>query len=148
MALVTALIVVLRYALNEGTIVLQESVVYLHGCAFMLGIAYAFRHDRHVRVDLIYSKLNRRTQLCIDMIGNLVCLVPVCIFIVYFSASYVISSWEVLEGSPEVGGIPGIFLLKTLIPVMAATLLAQGLAEVARGILDLRDGAMGGEGNR
>lgn len=138
MAFVTVLIVVLRYALNEGAIALQESVIYMHGLVFMLGIPYALKEGRHVRVDLIYARLTVRSRIYVDVAGHLLCLVPVCAFILYFSASYVLSSWRVLEGSPEVGGIQGIFLLKTLILIMPAALLCQGMAEAARGILALR----------
>lgn len=135
MALVTVLIVVLRYAFNEGAIVLQESVIYMHAVVFMLAIPYALKHDQHVRVDLIYARLTPRTRGQVDLVGHVLFLLPVCGLVLYSSANYVLGSWRVLEGSPEVGGIPGIFLLKTLIPVMAATLLLQGLAEIARGIL-------------
>jgi len=138
MAFVTVLIVVLRYAFSQGAIVLQESVIYMHALVVMLGIPYALKEDRHVRVDLIYARLTERSRIYIDVIGHLICLVPVCVCVVYFSASYVLSSWRVLEGSPEVGGIPGMFLLKSLIPIMAASLLVQGLAEAARGILRIR----------
>jgi TRAP-type mannitol/chloroaromatic compound transport system permease small subunit len=139
MALVTVTIVVLRYAFNQGAIVLQESVIYMHGVVLMLGIPYALKENRHVRVDLIYARLSDRGRTLVDVVGHLLLLVPVCGFVVYFSSAYVISSWRVLEGSPEVGGIQGIFLLKTLIPIMAMALMAQGLAETARGILKIRD---------
>lgn len=141
MALTTMLIVVLRYAFNQGAIVLQESVIYMHALVLMLGIPYALKEDRHVRVDLIYTRLTERSRILINVVGHLVCLVPVCVFILYFSAGYVLSAWRVLERSPEVGGIPGVFLLKTLIPIMAAALLLQGIAEAARGLLSLRERA-------
>jgi len=142
MALVTVLIVVLRYAFSEGAIMLQESVIYMHSLVFMLAIPYALRHDRHVRVDLVYARLAPRTRTWVDLVGHLIFLLPVCGLILYTSVSYVGSSWRVLEGSPEVGGIPAIFLLKTLIPIMAATLLTQGLAEIARAVL-----VLGGRGS-
>ena len=110
----------LRYAFNEGAIMLQESVIYMHALVFMLGIPYALKENQHVRVDLIYARLGERQRTLIDIVGHLTCLLPVCVFILYFSFGYVINSWQVLEGSPEVGGIPGVFLLKTLIPIMAA----------------------------
>ncbi len=138
MAIITVLIVVLRYALNEGAIILQESVIYMHAVVVMLGIPYALKEGRHVRVDLIFTKLSERNRTLVDVLGHLLFLAPVCILIVYVSSNYVFNSWRVLEGSPEVGGIPAIFLLKTLIPVMALMLLAQGFAEAARGILKIR----------
>ena len=61
-----------------------------------------------------------------------------CVTILVFSLPYVASSWRVLEGSSEVGGIPGLFLLKSLIPLTAALLLLQGLAEVVRLIPQLK----------
>lgn len=139
MAAVTVCIVVVRYVLDEGTIALQESVVYMHGITFMLGIAYALKEGAHVRVDVIYSRLSADAKARIDLVGHLIFLVPTCTAILYFSTNYVARSWHVMEGSPEVGGIPAVFLLKTLIPLMAGTLLLQGLAEVARAIRQLRD---------
>jgi TRAP-type mannitol/chloroaromatic compound transport system permease small subunit len=134
----TVLVVVLRYALDRGAIVLQESVLYLHGITFMLGIPYALKHGAHVRVDLIYSRLGIRGRAVIDLLGHVLFLIPVCIAIIVFSHTYVMNAWRILERSPEVGGLPAVFLLKTLIPLMAALLLLQGLAEITRCIVALR----------
>lgn len=132
MVLGTTLIVVLRYALNQGSILLQEAVLYLHAVVFMLGIPYALKADAHVRVDLIYGRLGVRARTAIDLIGHVLFLLPVAAAIYLYSQGYVARSWRILEGSSEVGGIPGVFLLKTLIPVMAVLLVLQGLAEIAR----------------
>ena len=132
MALVTVVIVVLRYAFDQGAIVLQESVMYMHGFVFMLGIPYALKMDTHVRVDLIYSRLSTNRRALINLLGHLFFLIPVCLFILVYSQSYVMSSWRLLEGSAEVGGIPAVFILKSLIPAMAILLLLQGLAECIR----------------
>ncbi|HEX7036242.1 MAG TPA: TRAP transporter small permease subunit [Pseudomonadales bacterium] len=139
MVLGTTLIVVLRYALNEGSILLQEAVLYLHAVVFMLGIPYTLKADGHVRVDLVYSRLGPRARTVIDLIGHVLFLLPVAGVLLLYSQSYVARSWRILEGSSEVGGIPGVFLLKTLIPVLAVLLVLQGLAEIARGIRTLRD---------
>lgn len=137
MVLGTTLIVVLRYALNEGSILLQEAVLYLHALVFMLGIPYALKADAHVRVDLVYSRLGPRGRTVINLIGHVLFLLPVAGALLLYSQSYVTRSWRILEGSSEVGGIPGVFLLKTLIPVLAVLLLLQGLAEIARCIRTL-----------
>jgi TRAP-type mannitol/chloroaromatic compound transport system permease small subunit len=138
MVLVTVLVVVLRYALNQGSIVLQETVMYLHAVTFMLGIPFALKHDGHVRVDLIYSRLGARGRVVVNLLGHLLFLVPVSISIIVFSYTYVANAWRILERSAEVGGLPATFLLKTLIPVMAGLLLLQGLAEIARCVVELR----------
>jgi TRAP-type mannitol/chloroaromatic compound transport system permease small subunit len=135
MVIGTAVIVLLRYALSQGAILLQETVLYMHAVAFMLGIPYALKADVHVRVDLVYSRLGRRGRAVVDLLGHLLFLVPVAVAIMVYSRNYVASSWRIFEGSSEVAGIPGVFLLKTLIPLMAGLLLLQGLAEIVRCVL-------------
>jgi TRAP-type mannitol/chloroaromatic compound transport system permease small subunit len=110
----------------------------MHGVVFMMGIPYALKENRHVRVDLIYARLSEHARTRINMIGHVLCLIPVCVLILYFAIPYVFASWRVLESSPEVGGIPAVFLLKTLIPIAAVALLLQGVAEIARGALKIR----------
>jgi TRAP-type mannitol/chloroaromatic compound transport system permease small subunit len=131
----TVVVVVLRYGFDIGAMMLQESVVYMHGIVFMLGIGYTLKVDGHVRVDLVYSRLSPVARRRIDLVGHVVFLLPVAAFILIGSLDYVAASWRVLEKSPEVGGIPAVFLLKTLIPLMAAALLLQGLIEIARTLL-------------
>lgn len=141
MALLTVIVVVLRYAFGEGTIALQESIIYAHGLVMMLGIAYTLKQDAHVRVDLFYSRLGPRGKARINLLGHCLFLLPVGITIFWTSLPYVTASWRILEGSSEVGGIPAVFALKTLIPLMAFLLVLQGLAEIARLTLALRSAA-------
>ncbi len=122
---VTCVVVVLRYAFDTGAIFLQESVVYMHGAAFLCGLAYALQHDAHVRVDLLYSRMPPMRKATVNLVGHVLLLMPLCATIVIVSWPYAAESWAVLEGSPEVAGIPAVFLLKTLIPVSAALLLLQ-----------------------
>lgn len=122
---ITCIVVTLRYAFEIGTIFLQESVVYLHGTAFLVGLSYALQHDAHVRVDIIYSRLARRTQALVNGLGHTLLLMPLCVAILLFSWDYTVSAWVVLEGSSEVAGVPAVFLLKTLIPVSALLLFLQ-----------------------
>ncbi|MEM8769519.1 MAG: TRAP transporter small permease subunit, partial [Pseudomonadota bacterium] len=137
---ITAAVVLLRYGFNAGAIALQESVLYLHATAFMLGIASTLKDGGHVRVDVMYSRLGPRAQAAIDLMGHCLFLLPVAGTIFWLSLPYVQASWAILEGSPEVGGIPGIFLLKSLIPLMALLLAVQGLAEILKAAKILRQG--------
>jgi TRAP-type mannitol/chloroaromatic compound transport system permease small subunit len=127
----------MRYAFDRGGIVLQESVMYLHAAVFMLAIPYTLKEDAHVRVDLVYSRLSPRGKTWVDLFGHLFFLVPVAAAILYLSYPYVVRSWQIGEGSSEVGGIPAVFLLKSLVPLMATLLLAQGSAEIFRCICRL-----------
>lgn len=131
MVLLTFAIVILRYALNSGGVLLQESVMYLHGTLFMLAIALGVGNNTHVRVDILYSRRSPEQQAWIDLVGHILFLLPVAGFMIWVSLPYVSNSWQILEGSSEVGGIPGVFLLKTLIPLTGALLFCQGIAGVA-----------------
>jgi TRAP-type mannitol/chloroaromatic compound transport system permease small subunit len=131
MVLLTFAIVILRYALNTGDVLLQESVMYLHGAFFMLAIALGVGENTHVRVDIFYSRLTPDQQGWIDLAGHILFLLPVAGFMVWVSLPYVGNSWRILEGSAEVGGIPAVFLLKTLIPLTGVLLIFQGVAGIA-----------------
>ncbi|MGR4070350.1 TRAP transporter small permease subunit [Halomonas sp. LR3S48] len=135
-------IVVMRYVFSLHSVVMQESVMYMHAMVFMLGAAWTLRHDGHVRVDIFYRKLSARGRAWIDLLGTLFLLFPVVLFIAISSFGYVSSSWAILERSPD-GGIPGVFLLKSLILIMMALLLLQGVAQVMRQVLILRGKAPG-----
>ncbi len=132
MALATGLVVVLRYGFNVGSQALQESVNYLHAAVFMLGAAYTLQRDAHVRVDIFYRRWSPRTRAWIDCIGSIVLLAPMCVFIFWISLTYVCNSWAIRESSADPGGLGAVFLLKSLIPILAVTLLLQGLAEILR----------------
>jgi TRAP-type mannitol/chloroaromatic compound transport system permease small subunit len=140
MALLTALIVVLRYGFNVGSILAQEAVTYMHGTLFLLGAAYALKSGAHVRVDIFYRSFSARTRAWIDSLGGIVFLLPLCVFIFASSWDYVQESWSMREASPEPGGIPAVFLLKTLIPMAAVNLGLQGAAEILRNALFLVEG--------
>ena len=132
MAVAVAAIVLLRYAFAQNTILIQEAVGYAHGLVLMLGIAYTLKEGGHVRVDILYSGRSPRWRAWVDLLGHLFLLLPVAGLMLATSLPYAASAWRILEGSSEVGGLPGVFLLKTLIPLMAALLLLQGLSEIGK----------------
>ena len=138
MALITFAVVLFRYGFNLGAIAVQESVLYLHAIAFMLGIPYALKTDEHVRVDVIYGRLEPSAKARINLIGHCLFLLPVAGPLFWLSLPYVGASWRILEGSPEVGGIPAVFVLKTLIPLTSALLFLQGLAGIMQAVHTIR----------
>lgn len=116
---------------------MQESVTYLHSIVFMLGAAYALKRDGHVRVDIVYQRTRTNTRAWIDLVGFIFLLLPMCGFVVWSSWDYTLASWSIREGSREAGGLAGLFLLKSLIPIMAIFLLVQGLAQAFKSILTI-----------
>jgi TRAP-type mannitol/chloroaromatic compound transport system permease small subunit len=134
LVLVTFIVVVLRYVFDSGSIALQETTTYFHATIFLVGMAYTLQHDAHVRVDIFYSRLSKQGQAWVDLCGALFLLLPFMLFISWISWEYIVDSWAVMEGSREAGGLPGVFLLKSLILVMTSLLSLQALTQVARNI--------------
>ncbi len=132
MALLTTTVVILRYGFSKGSIAMQESVTYLHGSLFMLGVAYALQAGAHVRVDIFYRGFTDRQRAWVDALGGILFLLPLCGVILVTSWGYVLDAWSIRESSPEPGGIPFLYVLKTLIPVMAINLAVAGIAEILR----------------
>ncbi|TQV82742.1 TRAP transporter small permease subunit [Exilibacterium tricleocarpae] len=135
MMIITCIVVTMRYGFGLGSIALQESVTYLHACVFLLGAAFTLKRDGHVRVDIFYRRFSARGRAWVDSLGTLVFLLPVCGFLLAASWDFVATSWAIREVSPDPGGIPAVFVLKTLLPLAAVTLALQGLAEIARNLL-------------
>ena len=137
MVLVTFLVVLLRYGFDLGWIAMQESIIYMHAFVFMAGAAYTLRHNGHVRVDIFYTRMSASTQAWINLLGTLGMLLPVCIFILWVSWDYVVSSWMLMEGSREAGGLPLVFLLKSFIPLLVILLGLQGISVVCHSLLTI-----------
>jgi len=138
MAVLTTVVVVMRYGFNTGSIAGQEAVTYLHATLFMLGAAYALKTDAHVRVDIFYRRFSPTAKAWVNALGGIVFLLPFCVLIMLISSDYVRQAWRIREISVDSGGIPAVFLLKSLIPAMALTLLLQGIAEILRNLARLR----------
>ncbi|UTW44691.1 TRAP transporter small permease subunit [bacterium SCSIO 12696] len=130
MALLTTTVVVMRYVLEINSIALQESVTYLHATVFLMGAAFTLKRGGHVRVDLFYRRLQPRWQALVDALGGLLLLLPMCVVIFWLCLDYVAASWQVREVSTEPGGLPFVYLLKSLLLMMPITLGLQALADI------------------
>jgi TRAP-type mannitol/chloroaromatic compound transport system permease small subunit len=137
LVLVTFGVVVLRYLFEIGSIALQEAILYLHASLFLLGAAYTLKADGHVRVDIVYHRLSPRGRALVDLLGAILLLLPVCGFLLWISWDYVATSWSLREGSRETGGLPYVYLLKTLIPLASGLLILQGISQALRSLVML-----------
>jgi TRAP-type mannitol/chloroaromatic compound transport system permease small subunit len=138
MVLIAFTVVLLRYVYGLGWVAMQESFVWLHGTVFMMGAAYTLLHDGHVRVDVFYRPASARTKAMINLFGCLFLLIPMMLVVLYYSQGFVSRSWARFEGSSEAGGLPGVFLLKTVIPIFCILMIMQGISLMARSILVLK----------
>lgn len=130
LVLVTFTVVMLRYLFQLGWIAMQESILYLHAALFLLGAAYTLKKNGHVRVDIFYRGFTPRRKALVDLLGSLFLLLPVCSFLLWASWGYVTKAWSIQEGSQEAGGLPYVYLLKTLIPIANVLLIIQGISQV------------------
>lgn len=137
LVLISALVVVLRYGFNSGSIAMQESIMYNHAILFMLGIAYTYEQDKHVRVDVFYSLFNERKKAWVNFLGTLLLALPVMSFIIWSSWDYVLTSWQIHEGSSEAGGLAYLYMLKTLIIIMAGLVILQSISIVIQSAITL-----------
>lgn len=139
MVLVTFVVVVLRYVFDIGWIWMQESVTWMHALVFMLAASYTLGHDEHVRVDIFYRGMNEQKKALVNLLGALFLLAPTWLFLIIVSWDYVAASWAVQESSMEAGGLPGLFLLKSIIPLTAVLMLLQGVSQALSGFLAAKE---------
>ncbi|MBD0427681.1 TRAP transporter small permease subunit [Aquisalinus flavus] len=132
--LIQVAVVIMRYVFGVNHIWLQELIVWLFGVMFLMTAAYALLSDEHVRVDIFYRDASPRRKALVNFIGTYLFLFPVCILIVWAAGPYIFRAWDVLEGSRETSGLPGVFLLKSMIPAFAILLALAGFALASQSV--------------
>ena len=130
-------VVVLRYVFNIGFVWMQDIYVWLHAIAFTLGAGYALLHDHHVRVDIFYRPASERYKAWLNLLGVLLLLLPFVTILVYWGWGYVVRSWMLQERSQNVGGMHGLYVIKSCLIAFAVLVGLQGLSIAARSILIL-----------
>ncbi|WP_341706826.1 TRAP transporter small permease subunit [Halopseudomonas sp.] len=132
MVLLTCAVVLLRYGFNIGATATQEVVLYAHSLVFLGAAAWALQRDAHVRVDIFYRRLQHRGKALIDLTGSLLLLLPMCLFLAWNCWDYVGMSWQRQERSADAGGLPWVYLHKSFILLLVASLLLQALAQILK----------------
>jgi TRAP-type mannitol/chloroaromatic compound transport system permease small subunit len=128
LVLVVFVDVVMRYLFNTSFVFTQELEWHLFGFIFLIGAGYTLLHDGHVRVDIIYQRLGFKGQAWVNLCGVLLFLIPGCVMVITTGWKFAATSFGMLEGSPDPGGIPFRFILKGCIPVGFVLLLLQGIS--------------------
>ena len=130
-------VVVLRYVFSIGFVWLQELYVWSHAAVFLLGAGYTLLHEGHVRIDVIYRKSSIRYKAIVNLLGIMIFAIPLLYLILEKSWPLIIRSWENLERSAEAGGMPGVFILKSLIAVFAILFGLQFFSLLVKSLNDL-----------
>ncbi|WP_322866204.1 TRAP transporter small permease subunit [Aquicoccus sp. G2-2] len=130
-------VVVERYIFAISYVWMQDLYIWLNGAMFTAVAGYALLKDDHVRVDIFYRPASMRRRAAIDLLGVVVFLLPFTWIVYSYSMPFVRRSWTYMENSANVGGMPGLFILKSFIIAFAALLALQGVAMICRSILVL-----------
>jgi len=125
-----AINVTLRYTLNITSVLSYELEWHLFASVFLLATGWALTEDRHVRVDVFYQKFKPKTQAWINLIGTVFLLLPFCIVSISESISFVLSSYTINESSPDPGGLPFRWIIKSTIPLGFFLLLLAGISQL------------------
>lgn len=135
--LICFLNVYLRYAVGVGFVWLQESYIWTHVAAIMLGSSYALLQGAFVRVDPLYSRMSERGKAWIDLFGTILFLGPFLGMMGYAGWSFFLASWKMNERSAYDSGLPAIYVLKGTLLIFVTLVALQGIAIVCRCVLTL-----------
>ncbi|WP_324755279.1 TRAP transporter small permease subunit [Roseovarius sp. Pro17] len=130
-------VVVQRYVFAISYVWMQDLYIWLSGAMFTAVAGFALMRDDHVRVDIFYRPARVRTRAVIDLIGALVFLLPFTAVVYVYSMPFVQRAWSYSEASANVGGMPGLYILKTFIIAFALLLALQAIAMICRSVLVL-----------
>jgi TRAP-type mannitol/chloroaromatic compound transport system permease small subunit len=137
LVLVVSYDVISRYVFNASKVWVQELQWHIFALIFLLGAAWTLKHNRHVRVDLVYQRLSTKAQAWVNLLGFTVFLLPFCLLIIITGYHSTAFSWANHEASGNPGGLPMRYLLRGMIPLAFIWLMIQGFAEAARSLLIL-----------
>ena len=132
MVLVVFTDVIMRYAFRKSWVFTQELEWHLFGLVYLLGAGYTMLYDEHVRVDIVYSRWPPRKRAWFDFVLYFVFFYPSAIMVMSTAWPFVRDSYRVLEGSPDPGGVPFRFLLKSVIIVGFAILTLQAISQTIK----------------
>ena len=128
-----------RYLFNTSWAGIVELEWHLFSFIFLLGAAYALKHDRHVRVDVFYQNFTPKQQAWVNLLGTLLFLLPFCFIVIRESWQFTANAWHIQEGSPDPGGLPARYVVKAAIPIGFLLLLLQALSLLFQSILTITD---------
>ncbi|MCX7567765.1 TRAP transporter small permease subunit [Sulfitobacter sp. F26169L] len=135
--LVCFTVVVQRYLFAASYVWMQDLYIWLNGAMFTAVAGFALMRGDHVRVDIFYRPAKPRTKALVDLLGSVLFLLPFCAVVYTYSMPFVMRAWSYSEASANVGGMPGLYILKSFIIVFVGLLALQGIGMILRSVLVL-----------
>ena len=129
-----------RYALDAPNAWAFDAMIIMYGTLFMMAGAYTLSKNGHVRGDVLYGFFRPRTQATIDLVLYIVFFIPGVVALAWAGYDYAAQSWAINEHSNITADGPPIYPFKTVIPFAGAFLLLQGIVEIVRCVICLRQG--------
>lgn len=134
--------VVARYVFNSVDIGLQELEWHFFSAMFLFGIGYTLKEDAHVRVDVIYDHFGSVYKAWVNILGNLLFVIPFSCLVAYYGYSYALDAYQIGEGSGDPGGLPHRWIVRSFISASSLFVILCSTQVIARNIGLLRRGAM------
>ena len=141
LTLVVSIEVFKRYILNAPTAWIFDFNNMLYGTLFMLCGAYTLAAAGHVRADFVYIYMKPRWQATLDLILYILFFIPGILGLIYAGADFAAISWRIGEHSTVTAEGPPVYQFKTMIPIGGALVMLQGLAEIVRCVIAIRNNA-------
>jgi len=127
-----------RYLFSSGSVALQELEWHLFDLVILFSIAYTFRMNSHVRVDIFYANYSQKTQLLVDIVATLLFIVPFSALIIYIGFDFTLMSYLQHEASSDPGGLTSRWIVKSFMPLAFVFLALEALSSLYRKIGEYR----------
>lgn len=141
LALIIVLVIVIdvffRYVFSITSSASFELEWHLFAALFLLSAGWALKEDKHVRVDVFYHRFTDKQKAIVNLTGSLLFLLPICIIGIGEGFQFTKNAWLIHETSPDPGGLPYRFLIKSTIPAGFLLLGLQGISQALKSLKQL-----------
>jgi len=124
---------VVRKVFNTSSNAYLEVQWYLFAASFLIAAGYTLLNQEHVKIDVLSSRLSKRGQIWIDIVGFSLFLIPMCLTILWFSIPFFLNGYRSGEVSSNAGGLIR-WPVYAMMPLGFALLLLQGVSELIKRI--------------
>lgn len=122
----------MRYLFSSGSIALQEIEWHLFDVIFLLGLTYALKHDKHVRVDIFFERYSKETRAIVQIFSMLLLVIPFSLIFLSDSLDMLMQSYLQHEISSDPGGLTHRYLIKGVLVLAFILLILQALSEILK----------------
>jgi len=139
LSLLVAYDAMMRYLFSEGSIALQEVEWHLFDIVFLLGLSYALKHDKHVKVDIFFERYSHDTQKIVQILSMLLLLIPFSSLLIADAYDMALQSYLQHEISPDPGGLSNRWLIKAMLVLSFVLLIVQAVSEILKAYHQLKN---------